>query len=48
MVFTGRKLGRPIKLRILVYLATGQAVGAKLHSREGKNPDRRLRSPNVC
>jgi hypothetical protein len=25
-----------------------QAVGAKLHGREGKSPDRRLRSPNFC
>ena len=25
-----------------------EAMGAKVHSREGKNPDHQLRSPNIC
>jgi hypothetical protein len=25
-----------------------EGMGAKVHVREGKNPDHRLRSPNVC
>ena len=25
-----------------------EGMGAKVHAREGKNPDHQLRSPNVC
>ena len=25
-----------------------EGMGAKVHVREGKNPDHRLRSPNIC
>jgi hypothetical protein len=25
-----------------------EGVGAKVHAREGKNPDHQLRSPNIC
>ena len=46
MVYNGRKLGKPIKLRILKIVVSSQTVGAKLHGREGKSPDRRLRSLN--
>ncbi len=30
------------------YERGSQAVGAKLHGREGKSPDRHLRSPSTC
>jgi len=30
------------------YKLGSQTVGAKLHGREGKSPDRRLRSLNFC
>ena len=30
------------------YKLGSQTVGAKLHGREGKSPDRRIRSLNLC
>jgi hypothetical protein len=27
---------------------SSEGVGAKVHVREGKNPDHQLRSPNIC
>jgi hypothetical protein len=29
-------------------LRRSEAMGAKVHSQEGKNPDHQLRSPNLC
>ena len=29
-------------------ISGSEGMGAKVHGREGKNPDYRLRSPNIC
>ena len=29
-------------------MLSSEGMGAKVHVREGKNPDHQLRSPNVC
>ena len=33
------RLPNPDKLRMLSYIARSEAVGAKVHGREGNNPD---------
>ena len=45
----GSNVSLPTKLRILPsYESQSQNAGAKLRAQKGKNPDRRLRSQNVC
>ena len=39
-------LPNPDKLRMLINIRWSEAMGAKVHGREGKNPDHQLRSPN--
>ena len=41
-------LPNPDKLRMLINIRWSEAMGAKVHGREGKNPDHQLRSPNYC
>ena len=31
-----------------IMFTSSEGMGAKVHVREGKNPDHQLRSPNVC
>jgi hypothetical protein len=33
------RLPNPDKLRMLIYVASSEAVGAKVHGREGNNPE---------
>jgi hypothetical protein len=40
-----QSLPNPDKLRMLSYITGSEAVGAKVHGREGNNPDYQLRSP---
>ncbi len=39
-------LPTPDELRMPVQRTSSEAMGAKVHSREGNNPDRQLRSPS--
>ena len=41
-------LPNPDELRMLLDIPCSEGVGAKVRIREGKNPDRQLRSPSVC
>ena len=41
-------LPNPDELRMLVDILCSEGMGAKVHVREGKNPDLQLRSPSVC
>jgi hypothetical protein len=41
-------LPNPDELRMLSDIPCSEGVGAKVRIREGKNPDRQLRSPSVC
>ena len=41
-------LPNPDELRMLLDIPRSEGMGAKVHIREGKNPDRQLRSPSVC
>ena len=47
MICKGRKADKSIKLRIPRRKDGSQNVGAKLHVREGKSPDHKLRSLNL-
>ena len=40
-------LPNPDELRMLVNILRSEGMGAKVHVREGKNPDPRLRSQNL-
>ena len=40
-------LPNPDELRMLSDLLSSEGMGAKVHIREGKNPDQQLRSPSV-
>ena len=42
------RLPIPDKLRMLRHLIGSEAVGAKVHCREGNNPDYQLKSLNIC
>ena len=42
------RLPIPDNLRMLYKLYSSEGMGAKVHVREGKNPDHQLRSPNIC
>ena len=42
------RLPIPDKLRMLYNIISSEGMGAKVHVREGKNPDHQLRSPNIC
>jgi hypothetical protein len=42
------RLPIPDKLRMLYNMISSEGMGAKVHVREGKNPDHQLRSQNVC
>ena len=41
-------LPNPDELRMLLDIPCSEGMGAKVHIREGKNPDRQLRSLNLC
>jgi hypothetical protein len=41
------RLPNPVKLRMLADIISSEGMGAKVHVREGKNPDHLLRPPNV-
>ena len=41
-------LPSPDKLRMLINIHGSEGMGAKVHVREGKNPDHQLRSLNIC
>eukprot|EP01026_Neomeris_dumetosa_P027707 TRINITY_DN224_c0_g1_i4.p3 TRINITY_DN224_c0_g1~~TRINITY_DN224_c0_g1_i4.p3 ORF type:complete len:149 (-),score=4.17 TRINITY_DN224_c0_g1_i4:257-703(-) len=41
------RLPNPNKLRMLQLLLSSEGMGAKVHVREGKNPDHQLRSLNI-
>ena len=41
-------LPNPDELRMLSDIPCSEGLGAKVQVRKGKNPDRRLRSRNVC
>jgi hypothetical protein len=41
------RLPNPVKLRMLVNILGSEGMGAKVHVREGNNPDYLLRPPNV-
>ena len=41
-------LPNPDELRMPIDMIGSEGMGAKVHVREGKNPDHRLRSPNIC
>jgi hypothetical protein len=41
-------LPNPDELRMLYNSNTSEARGAKVTRQEGNNPDRQLRSPNLC
>ena len=41
------RLPIPDKLRMLINIHSSEGMGAKVHVREGKNPDHQLRSPNI-
>jgi hypothetical protein len=41
------RLPNPDKLRMLYDIRGSEGMGAKVHVREGKNPDHRLRSQNI-
>ena len=41
-------LPNPDELRMLADILRSEGMGAKVHVREGKNPDPQLRSPSVC
>ena len=43
-----RRLSSPDKLRMGTNTTGSEGMGAKVHVREGKNPDHQLRSPNTC
>jgi hypothetical protein len=40
-------LPNPDELRIFLYYFQSEGMGAKVHVREGKNPDYQLRSLNI-
>ena len=40
-------LPNPDELRMLVDILCSEGMGAKVHIREGKNPDQQLRSPSI-
>ena len=42
------RLPTPDKLRMLINIHGSEGMGAKVHVREGKNPDHQLRSLNIC
>jgi hypothetical protein len=42
------RLPNPDKLRMLINICGSEAVGAKVHGREGNNPDYQLRPLNLC
>lgn len=42
------RLPNPDKLRMLIYIYGSEAVGAKVHGREGNNPDYQLRPLSPC
>ena len=35
------------KLRMVYHIDSSEGMGAKVHVREGNNPDQQLRSPNI-
>ena len=41
-------LPNPDELRMVINILCNEGMGAKVHVREGKNPDHQLRSPNIC
>ena len=41
-------LPNPDELRMLKDILCSEGMGAKVHVREGKNPDQQLRSLNLC
>ena len=41
-------LPNPDELRMPSDITGSEGMGAKVHVREGKNPDHQLRSQNVC
>jgi hypothetical protein len=41
-------LPNPDELRMLSDIPGSEGMGAKVHVREGKNPDHQLRSLNIC
>ena len=41
-------LPNPDELRMLIDILRSEGKGAKVHVREGKNPDHQLRSQNIC
>ena len=42
------RLPNPDKLRMLSDILGSEGMGAKVHVREGNNPDYQLRSLNIC